>query len=284
MLKYINKNKTHYHLIGIMFTLSEYKYKNIIMSYILNTLFQATQDMNVALKGQLITSKANISQNSYIQLHQLDLKPIEEIFYNLQAENPEAGGSYYKIRIWSLICWQPIHIALISIYACNGLPLMHQIGQFCHSTSIYGYFFEKDIFHQSSHDHLTRMAGEQLQTLFYPLLRKLKEHFSISFKTACYVLGDITLMYLLHLNKYLPHFKSVDLSHCAKIWIKVLNLPTSMLSNLTQDPVTHLWHYRRTSCCFAYQCHHQNLCLQCPKQPKPKKFKYPQPIVTIEPA
>ncbi|MEF1192735.1 siderophore ferric iron reductase, partial [Vibrio parahaemolyticus] len=80
-------------------------------------LFQTSQTITPYLHGDIgrIESDAIHIDN--------DINPIvQELYRQLSETYPESGRAYWLTRTWDLLCWQPIYVALVSIYGFQSLP------------------------------------------------------------------------------------------------------------------------------------------------------------------
>ncbi|MGL4828181.1 MAG: siderophore ferric iron reductase, partial [Vibrio sp.] len=99
-------------------------------------LFEKSRKVTPYLNGQL--SSNSVQQEPIIQWDHFCSEHIQTLYRNLQDAHPEAGPAYWLTRTWTLLCWQPIYLAFVAIYACHGLPQLSSIAQYVQTHFISG--------------------------------------------------------------------------------------------------------------------------------------------------
>lgn len=202
-------------------------------------------------------------QNNQVQL--------ETLYNQLASQHPEAGAAYWRTRLWSLVCWQPLSIAFLAIYGLQWLPAkLGQIKQYCQLSKgeILGFAFADTTQITGSTTTLIPQAASQLRPMFQHLLTDINLFCTLQIHNAERLLADqvIELLVLLanHQQQVTPAQAMVEIEH----WLTALQLPEQALNNLTCDDSRQLQFIRRT-CCLDFRRHNGKLCDNCPKVPRP---------------
>jgi len=217
--------------------------------------------VNTQAQGEANADKAlalTLSEQNLVELHT-----------DLARNYPEAGSSYWRIRSWGLINWQPIYLALICVYQLNYVPTsLGRMKQTRTQDYVAGYELEDDTWQAGNRDQLIYLAGYQLNQIFSP-----------STETFMDLFGGKSVMYqALLADQFIESL--VQATHCSllspqqliddlPLWAKILNLPLVSMRGLKyeQDEVRFIRH----TCCLHYQREDGDLCIACPRHKSKKK-------------
>lgn len=196
---------------------------------------------------------------------------IQALYQSLATSNPEAKQAYWLTRTWGLLCWQPIYLSFISIYACRGLPSIKTMTQDIQSEFIAGYQFNDKQVRVDEQNELIRLAAKELNELFEFYRSEIGAWTRIRPGFTQYLFADAILDCIVKVQAYLPDLPNEYLLEQAKLWVESAQLPLASLRGLKVNPKTNKLHLVRTSCCLVYKCEGRKLCDDCPKHPNNKK-------------
>ena len=199
----------------------------------------------------------------------LSVQSLEALHGELARRFPEAGSSYWRIRSWGLVNWQPIYLALICVYQLNCVPTsLGRMKQTRTQDYVAGYELEDDAWQAGNRDQLIYLAGCQLNQIF-----------SSSKETFIDLFGGKPVMYqALLADQFIEslvqatHFSLLcreQLVNDLPLWAKILNLPFVAMRGLMceRDEVRFIRH----TCCLHYQREDGDLCITCPRHKSKKK-------------
>ena len=232
-------------------------------------LFEYSKQVTPYLDGQL--APLATSDPSLIHLGHPSSQSIRELYVSLEKEHPEAGAPYWLTRSWTLLCWQPIYVAFISIYACRGLPDLTKMAQKVHPRFISGFQFESSDFSQGTESELIEQAGKQLVELFEYFRNEMSQWTRIRPGFTRHLFADSILGCIVKLHQLAPALDEEYLMQQARLWLHACRLPEKLLSSLSYDPHSNSLKLFRTSCCLVYKCHGRQLCSDCPRHPANKR-------------
>lgn len=199
----------------------------------------------------------------------LSIQELAELHADLARNYPEAGSSYWRIRSWGLINWQPIYLALICVYQLNSVPTsLGRMKQTRTQDYIAGYELEDDAWQAGNRDQLIFLAGCQLNQTFSPSKQAFIDLFGGKPVMYQALLADQfieSFVQATHFSLLSPRQLLDDLP----LWAKILNLPLASMRGLKyeQDELRFIRH----TCCLHYQRHDGTLCAACPRHKSKKK-------------
>lgn len=236
-------------------------------------LFHHSKQITPYLQGSLAAIRHDDSQPAVIHIDTPSSETIHELYQNLKLAHPEAGAPYWLTRTWTLLCWQPIYVAFISIYACQGLPKLSAMAQQVHPEFIGGYQFESCDYYQGDEQQLIELAGRELGVLFGYYRQQITAWSRIRPGFTDRLLADGILACLVKLSQYAPHLPEEYLLEQARLWLKACGLADKLLTSIRYDAQTKQLRLIRTSCCLVYKCQGRKLCLDCPRHPDNKPVR-----------
>ncbi|AUI86324.1 siderophore ferric iron reductase [Vibrio azureus] len=237
----------------------------------LDDLFRHSKQINPHLSGEIKTASNDVSLWPLIDIQASNSQSIRGLYESLQHQHPEAGSAYWLTRTWSLLCWQPIYLACVSVYCCKGLPKLSYIKQEVQPCFISGYQFEQHHHYIGEQKELITYAGQELQTLFCHFREEINQWTRIRPGFTHYLFADGILSCLVKLQWQLPALANRSLIEQAKLWLAACNLPEKLIDKLKYNQKTKQLTFTRTSCCFVYKRHDRELCQNCPRQPNNKR-------------
>lgn len=232
-------------------------------------LFEHSKQVTPYLDGHLapLTSR----DASLIHIDHSNSQSIRELYLSLEKEHPEAGAPYWLTRTWTLLCWQPIYVAFISIYACRGLPDLAKMAQKVQPRFISGFQFESSNYSQGTEAELIEQAGKQLIELFEHFRMEMSEWTRIRPGFTRHLFADGVLGCVVKLHQFIPTLDEDYLMQQARLWLQACELPEKLLQSLNYHPHSNSLKLIRTSCCLVYKCHGRKLCSDCPRHPDNKR-------------
>ncbi|MCG9676720.1 siderophore ferric iron reductase [Vibrio sp. Isolate24] len=233
-------------------------------------LFEYAQQVTPYLAGVIAPIPEDAPQQDIIHVDHPCSENIQDLYERLKAAHPEAGSAYWLARTWDLICWQPVYLSFISIYALHGLPDLTRIGQKVQSEFVAGFQFESTEHVHGTEVELVAKAGIQLQTLFAFFREEMSQWTRIRPGFTNHLFADGVLGCLVKLSKFAPDIPNDYLLEQASLWLDACGLPAKLVKALTVDEQSGELKLVRTSCCLVYKCHGRKLCEDCPRHPDNK--------------
>lgn len=232
-------------------------------------LFEKSKQITPYLDGQLAPLAA--SDPSLIHIGRPSSQTIRELYLSLEQQHPEAGSPYWLTRTWTLLCWQPIYIAFVSIYACRGLPNLTLMAQKVQPTFISGFQFESLDYFKGTESQLIEQAGKQLIELFDYFRAEMSEWTRIRPGFTRHLFADGVLGCMIKLHQMVPSLDEEYLMKQAQLWLQACELPEKLISSLNYNVHSNKLTLIRTSCCLVYKCEGRKLCNDCPRHPDNKR-------------
>ncbi|MDN3616952.1 siderophore ferric iron reductase [Vibrio gallaecicus] len=259
-----------------------------------DTLFQYSQTVTPFLEGRLksieltcensdspleaINSQTNDQPTSIYSSPSITYglpcsADIKVLYDSIATVSPEAKQAYWLTRTWGLLCWQPIYLSFISIYACHGLPKIKDMSQDLREQFIAGYQFNDDGVRINEQNTLIEIAATELHLLFDFYREEIGEWARIRPGFTNHLFADAILGCIVQFQQFQPEIPNSYFLEQAKIWIIAAGLPLKSLEGLSVNPETSKLHLVRTSCCLVYKCTGRKLCSDCPKLPENREMK-----------
>ncbi|MFM2587393.1 siderophore ferric iron reductase [Vibrio sp. TBV020] len=233
-------------------------------------LFEHSKQVTPYLSGSIAQLPSDSGEHAIIHIDRSSSDHIHTLYEQLKSQHPEAGSAYWLTRTWTLLCWQPIYVAFIAIYACRGLPNLASMAQSIKLGFVSGYQFESQAFVEGSEQELIDQAGKQLNTLFDYFREEMSQWTRIRPGFTKHLFADGILGSLVKLNQYAPNLPKEYLLDQARSWLQACDLPEKFIKTLTYDETTKQLTLIRTSCCLVYKCDGRKLCSDCPRHPDNK--------------
>lgn len=224
-------------------------------------LFNATSAVTPYLNGGL----GGISQDAIHTKN--DINPIIQVLYkDLSERFPEAGKAYWLTRTWDLLCWQPVYVALVSIYRFNTLPNLCDMAQYVKPCFVTGYQFEDQSLVQGDQKTLITNAGAQIKALFDYYQTQMSEWIRIRPGFTHQLMSDGILAGLIRLQQHFPGLTNATIREHAVLWLQSLELDVDNAQLLHELSIDQPLKLVRKSCCLAYKCGGKTVCDNCPRK------------------
>ncbi|MFT6990363.1 MAG: siderophore ferric iron reductase [Paraglaciecola sp.] len=201
---------------------------------------------------------------------------IAAVYQDLQALYPDAGVAYFRARTWALLCWQPIYLALISIYGLKALPQgLTCLAQKRLPGLVCGFNLPAMEFIQDDRSRLIEQASRQIQVLTDELANQFIDVSHARKAILERLLTDTFLETFLHVYPLFETSDVVNIRHEAAQWIsgfgfdarssnRANNKTCSDNSRIVKAGAT-AFQVKRISCCMHYRRDDGELCANCPK-------------------
>ena len=191
----------------------------------------------------------------------------------IQSNAPEAGLPYWRVRTWGLLLWQPLYIAVLSVYQVQAIPNLSRLIQRQQGNFTLGYQLPNNTIWQtySSTDEAIAAVALQLKTLFEHYAQSLEQHTFARRPLLNALLADQVITTLERFAPTLaPDQSSQWLYREGKRWCEAmgLTLPKNAERLLQDDSA-----YQRKSCCLVFRCKAGVECANCPRLNKSKTHK-----------
>lgn len=230
-------------------------------------LFERSRQITPYLDGTIEVIPDDAQAQKILHIEHPCSENIRELYETLKATHPEAGSAYWLTRTWTLLCWQPIYVAFVSIYSCGGLPDLLKIGQKVQPNFIAGYQFSDNHYTEGRTEELIVRAGAELEQLFSYFREEISHWTRIRPGFTNHLIADGILGSIVRLNQFMPDLNADYLHRQAQLWLSAFNLPLKLANTLHYDQNSSSLKLIRTSCCLVYKCDGRKLCSDCPRHP-----------------
>lgn len=210
-----------------------------------------------------------IEESACIQAEQPD-QGIAQLANAIAKGAPEAGAPFWRLRVWGMLIWQPVYLAILSAYRLQ-ISIDHfdriALKQTAHYTLGYQLPENSDIIHHDSIDKAIDQLAPALETLCQRYAEALCEHMSVRQPLLMAILADTvfaTLEHLINQNMLalsVPN-KSLWLYQQGQKWCQLmgLNVPKTAQRLLIEEE-----NFQRKTCCLIYRCKDAKECANCPR-------------------
>jgi len=198
-----------------------------------------------------------------------DQQVVIDLYKQIKQSTAEAGHRYWLTRTCTLLCWQPIYVAFISIYGLQHRPDFSVFKQGKINSEMRGICLLSNQFYSDTTEILIKQAGIELSQSFKYYRQLLDDAYRCRPHFMQTLLGDMLLSALLKLKKNSPiKLPSAYILQQSVLWLDAFGLPTTQSSNFIIDPNSGDMTYKRKSCCFVYKKPNSKFCANCPKKSK----------------
>ncbi len=222
-------------------------------------LFDACEQISPYLAGSV-----SQTDNNMLRFDASNQAFFQQLYSQLQQQNPEADKAYWLTRSWSLATWQPIYIAFISIYGFNTLPNFFHFAQSQAGPMVTGFNFSCTSHQHGNMAELVPQAAAQLKPLFEQYRHELDSQFRCRPGFVNALLVDSLIKCGLRLRQFKPELSLDDVKQNAGLWLVSMELPLTQISKITER--NQALFYTRKSCCLVYKTQEGSLCEDCPRQ------------------
>jgi len=191
---------------------------------------------------------------------------LRQLYDSLRQQYPEAGKPYWMTRGWTLVCWQPLYLALLSVYGLQQIPAsLDRLSQQLSPGLVAGFHLPPaSLIHATHHDLL-----DQSTALLRSLLDELASQFCDAngppLRQSQRLLADQLLAIMVRLQALKPDLSLSQLRHEAGHWLDGLQLPVDGIQRLQLHPEGDGLIYWRHGCCMHYRRDDGELCDNCPR-------------------
>lgn len=191
---------------------------------------------------------------------------LRQLHSSLRAANPEAGDPWWTARSWGLLCWQPLYLALLSVYGLQQLPASFaRLSQRVSPALVAGFYLPPDRIISLPHVKLVEHSCAQLKEMLTGLHCQLAEICKLPAGLANRLLADQLLITMVRLQALKPELTLTQLRDEAALWLQSLQLPLDGVNRLQLAGDQGTIYYQRQSCCMVYRCTGSELCSSCPR-------------------
>ena len=193
-------------------------------------------------------------------------QPVRQLVAHWQQAHPEAGPHYWGSRVWTLLLWQPVYLAVLAVHLAGCLPRLTVMAQRQQGGFVAGFSLPDDGLQRGSEAALIASAGARLQALSQPLLELVNQQVKLHPKMAGRLQADCLLAALLHVQRCDARFDNARLQALASQWLAALAQPdASALMTVVLDDGRQRLALERKVCCQHFRRCDGALCSTCPK-------------------
>ena len=210
-----------------------------------------------------------IEESACIQAEQPD-QGIAQLANAIAKGAPEAGAPFWRLRVWGMLIWQPVYLAILSAYRLQtSIDNFEQLTlkQTAHYTLGYQLPENSRTIHHDSIDEAIDQLAPALTTLCQGYAEALCEQMPVRQPLLMAILADTlftTLEHLINQNMLVvsDHNKAQWLFQQGQKWCQLMNLtvPKTAQRLLVQETS-----FQRKTCCLIYRCHGAKECANCPR-------------------
>lgn len=201
-----------------------------------------------------------------IQPGEAGLPAVGTLLSSLRQRHPEAGPHYWGSRAWSLVIWQPVYLAALSVHLAHRLPAVEQIAQQGQPCLVSGFTLASGQLLADRPERLVPVAAGALARLAGRLLPLVQRRVPLHPKMAGRLLADCVLAALLLVQRCDPRLDNRQLSALAPAWLHGLGVPDgSSLQPFETPGMPVRLVLQRKVCCQNFRCRDGELCSTCPK-------------------
>ncbi|WP_298773153.1 siderophore ferric iron reductase [uncultured Shewanella sp.] len=202
-----------------------------------------------------------------------DVLLLRQLYQSHLEQYPKAGKAYAATRTWSLMCWQPVMLSVLSVHGLKMVLKLDALKQHTQHGSIYGYFISKNDVDFADEDDLITVAAARLKTLcdgFYDALSSIAK---VPRRNAYRLVADSVLTALSRLSTFLS-VSNQQVLVWSDAWLEALNLVAqSRLMSIEINQEKKILGLDRIACCMHYLRDPEDLCQTCPKQCKTRRIE-----------
>ena len=227
-------------------------------------LFEHSRKIHLSLQGEI----ADIDER-FIHIGHDNQACFQKLYDDIATLHPEAGNSYWRNRLWALLCWQPLYLAFISIYGFKTLPNLEKIGQKSSKAMVSGFRFSDEQHVHGEVDELVIIAAKQLHKLFDKYWFDVNQFIKLPKGLSNQLYADGILECLFLLKKNYPKLGNHYIQQQTLLWLESCGLPEKYSQYLYEKNKKKL-KFIRVGCCLVYKCKRKKQCKNCPKKTKNK--------------
>jgi siderophore ferric iron reductase len=184
----------------------------------------------------------------------------------LAAAHPEAGRTYWTVRSWTMLTWQPVIFGTIAVHLHSALPRLGEMSQCVGEAVVSGFRVPSAAAEIGEPKDLIAGAGRQLRALSDVLLADLNRVARMKEEVARRLLADRVLGSLILLRTVLPGLENAKLRNYGLSWLSAMQLEgMSALASVALAEGGEELALRRRACCLDYLRSGGGLCASCPK-------------------
>ncbi|MFC3625712.1 siderophore ferric iron reductase [Vogesella amnigena] len=192
--------------------------------------------------------------------------PVAALLQHWRQAHPEAGPHYWGSRVWTLLLWQPVYLAVLAVHLAGCLPRLAGMAQRQQGGFVAGFRLAQHTLQHDSEAALIASAGQALQAACQPYLALINQQLTLHPKMAGRLQADCLLAALLHVQRCDARFDNARLQALAPQWLAALAQPgASGLLAVTLDDGRQRLALERKVCCQHFRRCDGELCSTCPK-------------------
>lgn len=225
----------------------------------------------LGIAGDLIPGfreEAVLASSDFILATPASQPRLQALYDFWSQQHPEAGSAYWRIRSWNLLCWQPLWLAVIAVYAVGAVPRhLEQLAQRYHPQSgmVCGVYLADQDCLTAAPAQLIPTLGKSLRNLFRRLLEQFSLISQISHQQAYLQIAEQLLDIFVRLQHYRPALSAAQITGQAALWLEHLHLPAGYRKALVPSTDSSTVQLKRRSCCMHYRRADGELCSGCPR-------------------
>jgi len=193
----------------------------------------------------------------------------ERLFSHIQRYYANTHDLYGQYRLWTMLYWQPVYMAVSAVHLNHGIIDCSLIQQIRHGERIHGYVTTSLCFKPlvEKTDILIAKQSQNLKSALQQYFDVIEQFASYKPRHIWGLVADCIAMAMLQLQKQDKSISDQQILNWLKLWLSHMELTDGKgywLTNLSRDEQSGLDLNRRT-CCLYYLVDSTDICISCPK-------------------
>lgn len=184
----------------------------------------------------------------------------------LAATYPKAGASFWAVRLWTNLLWQPAYLAVIAVHLHGAVPDLRALGQRRSGIFINGYRLAVRPMKTGTTDDMIETAATQLKAMAGTMLEEVNVLEKLRPLPAQRLFADRMLGLMVWLGQKRRDLSLEQIEAYSAHWMGALGLTGQGTLERVEASGQPLLIVQRKGCCLDYRIDPDRLCASCPRQ------------------
>ncbi len=190
---------------------------------------------------------------------------LQQLVNHWRQAHPEGGPHYWSARVWTLLVWQPVYLALLGVHLGRCVPHLDGMAQQQRDGFVMGFSLPEHSPFTGDEEQRLDFAAQQLGARLEAQWQALTPLQPIHRKMAMRLAADYLLDGLLLVQRRLG-LDNARVQQLRERWLKALQMPgASGLIEVQLDDGRTPLALERKVCCQHFRRADGSLCSTCPK-------------------